>query len=181
LGSKTYDLLKDLNENICEAKVFEHVYNTYSKDVHNLLYYKYGAQFNPKDKVQDAFIKLWDNCTKVTLSKAKSFLFTVASNMVLNDIKHNKVVLNHQKITPKSHPNETPEFILEHEQFYERYQKVLESLKEEHRVAFLLNKADGKSHVEIAEFLGVTKKVVEYRIYSAFAILNNDLEGFKLK
>lgn len=174
-------MLKDLNENICEAKVFELVYNTYSKDIHNFLYYKYGEQFHPKDKVQDAFIKLWDNCKSVTLSKAKSFLFTVASNMVLNDIKHNKVVLNYQKIKAKSHTNETPEFILEHQEFYERYKKVLENLKEEQRTAFLLNKAEGKSHAEIAEFLGVTKKVVEYRIYSAFSILKNDLEGFKLK
>ncbi len=171
---------RDLNDNICEAKVFEHVYDTYSKDVHNFLYYKYGPQFNPKDKTQDAFIKLWDNCKNVTLSKAKSFLFTVASNMVLNDIKHQKVVLNHQKVKPKSHTNETPEFILEQEQFLERYKKVLASLNEEQRVAFLLNKVEGKKHSEIAEFLGVTKKVVEYRIYSAFNILKKELEGFKI-
>lgn len=172
---------KDLKENICEAKVFEHVYNTYSKDVHDFLYYKYGSQFNPKDKTQEAFIKLWDNCKKVTLSKAKSFLFTVANNMVLNDIKHRKVVLNHQKLTPKSHTNETPEFILEQEQFYQRYTKVLANLSDEQRVAFLLNKAEGKKHSEIAEILGVTQKVVEYRIYSAFSILKKELEGFKLK
>nr|WP_321233116.1 sigma-70 family RNA polymerase sigma factor [uncultured Psychroserpens sp.] len=174
-------MIKELPENICEAKVFEQVYNTYSKDVHNFLYYKYGEQFNPKDKTQDAFIKLWDNCKKVTLSKAKSFLLTVANNMVLNDIKHNKVVLNHQKITPKSHTSETPEFILEQEEFYERYKRVLENLSEEQRVAFLLNKVEGKKHAEIAEFLGVTKKVVEYRIYSAFNILKTELEGFKIK
>ena len=172
---------KDLKENICEAKTFEYVYNTYSKDVHDFLYYKYGAQFNPSDKTQDAFIKLWDNCKKVTLSKAKSFLFTVANNMVLNDIKHHKVVLNHQKHTPKAHTNETPEFILEGEQFLERYKIVLEGLSEEQRVAFLLNKVEGKKHAEIAELLGVTKKVVEYRIYSAFNILKSELEGFKIK
>jgi len=174
-------LPKDLNENICEAKIFEHIYNTYSKDMHDFLYYKYGAQFNPQDKAQDAFIKLWDNCKKVRLSKAKSFLFTVANNMMLNEIKHQKVVLNHQKITPKSHTNETPEFILEQEQFLEQYKKVLSDLSEEQRVAFLLNKVEGKKHSEIAEYLGVTQKVVEYRIYSAFKILKDQLEGFKIK
>ncbi|WP_323787954.1 RNA polymerase sigma factor [Psychroserpens sp.] len=172
---------KDLKDNICEAKVFEHVYETYSKDVHDFLYYKYGAQFNPKDKTQDTFIKLWDNCKSVTLSKAKSFLFTVANNMVLNDIKHQKVVLNYQKLKPKSHTNESPEFILEQDEFHERYKKVLASLNEDQRVAFLLNKVEGKKHSEIAEFLGVTQKVVEYRIYSAFNILKKELEGFKIK
>ena len=172
---------KDLNENICDKSVFEHVYNTYAKDLHDFLYYKYGEQFHPNDKAQDAFIKLWNNCKKVTLSKAKSFLFTVANNMVLNDIKHQKVVLKYQQGITKSSSNETPEFILEETQFLESYKKVLARLTEEQRVAFLLNKVEGKKHAEIAELLGVTKKVVEYRIYSAFNILKTELEGFKIK
>ncbi len=179
--TKTLSLPKELNEDICNAKVFEHVYNTYAKDLHNFLYYKYGAQYNPKDKTQEAFIKLWDNCKTVSLSKAKSYLFTVANNMTLNDVKHQNIVLKHQKTAHKSHTNETPEFILEQEQFLERYKKVLSSLTEEQRVAFLLNKVEYKTHGEIAEYLGVTKKVVEYRIYSAFKILKQELEGFKIK
>ena len=64
---------------------------------------------------------------------------------------------------------------------YENYRKSLSKLSEDQRVAFLLNKAEGKKHSEIAELLGVTKKVVEYRIYTAFKILKDELEGFNLK
>jgi len=174
-------LIKDLNDNICKEAIFERIYNKYSKNLHDFLYYKYGEQLNPNDKAQDAFIKLWDNCKKVSLSKAKSFLFTVANNLMLNEIKHQKVVLKYQQVSPKHYTNETPEFILEKEQFLERYKKVLASLSEEQRVAFLLNKVEGKKHGEIAEMLGVTKKVVEYRIYSAFDILKTELEGFRIK
>ena len=172
---------KELDSNICEELVFNRIYNKYSKDLNDFLYYKYGEALNPKDKAQDAFIKLWDNCKKVTLSKAKSFLFTIANNMMLNEIKHQKVVLKHQQLNHKSYTNESPEFILEKEQFLERYNQVLASLKEEQRVAFLLNKVEGKKHSEIAELLGVTIKVVEYRIYTAFNKLKTELEGFKLK
>jgi RNA polymerase sigma factor (sigma-70 family) len=174
-------LPKELNENICEDAVFERIYNKYSKDLHDFLYYKYGKQFNPRDKAQEAFIKLWDNCKKVTLSKAKSFLFTVGSNMMLNEIKHQKIVLQYQQVSPKHYTNETPEFIMEKKQFLDNYKKVLSTLTEEQRVAFLLNKVEGKKHTEIAELLGVTKKVVEYRIYTAFGKLKEELEGFKIK
>ena len=172
---------KDLNENICKAEIFERIYNKYADDVHNYLYYKYGAQFNPKDKTQDAFVKLWDNCKKVTFAKAKSFLFTVANNLILNEIKHQKVVLNYQKLKPNSQNNETPEFILEQQEYLHKYNNVLSGLKEEQRVAFLLSKVEGKKQSEIAEMLGVTQKVVEYRIYSAFNILKKELDGFKIK
>ena len=172
---------KDLHDNICEKNVFASVYTKYSKDVHNYLYYKYGEQLNPKDKAQDAFLKLWENCKNVTLGSAKAFLFKVANNMMLNEIKHQKVVIQHQKVKPKDYTNETPEFLMEKEQFLIKYQKVLESLPEEQRVAFMLNKAEGKKHSEIAEMLGITRKVVEYRIYSAFKTLKSELEGFKIK
>lgn len=172
---------KNLDENICSDVAFERVYNKFADDVHNFLYYKYGAQFNPKDKAQEAFIKLWDNCEKITFAKAKSFLFTVANNLILNEIKHQKVVLNHQKANPKHYTNETPEFILEQAQYLERYNQVLANLKEEQRAAFLLSKVEGKKHSEIAEMLGVTQKVVEYRIYSAFNILKKELKEFKIK
>ena len=174
-------MAKELHEDICNDAVFERIYNTYSKDLNDFLFYKYGAELNPSDKAQDAFIKLWDNCKKVTFSKAKSFLFTVANNLMLNEIKHQKVVLKYQKLQTNTSSNETPEFILEQEQYLERYKKVLESLKEEQRVAFLLNKVEGKKHSEIAEILGVTQKVVEYRIYSAFKILKTELENFSIK
>ena len=172
---------RELNDNICEDKVFESVYNKYSQELLNFLYYKYGSQISPNDVAQDAFVKLWDKCRNVTLSKAKSFLFTVANNMMLNEIKHQKVVLKFREVAPKTYTNESPEFLLEKEQFLQRYQKTLGNLNEEQRVAFLLNKVEGKKHSEIAEQLGVTQKVVEYRIYSAFNTLKKELEGFKLK
>ncbi|PWK19601.1 RNA polymerase sigma factor [Xanthomarina spongicola] len=172
---------QESKENICQEIVFQHVYNTHVKDLNNYLYYKYGDQYNPSDKAQDAFIKLWDNCKKVTISKAKAYLFKVANNLMLNEIKHQKVVLKYQQINHSQHDYETPEFLIEKDQYLESYKKVLENLSEEQRVAFLLNKVDGKKHSEIADMLGVTKKVIEYRIYSAFKILKSELENFSIK
>jgi RNA polymerase sigma-70 factor (ECF subfamily) len=174
-------LPKSLNNNICEEAAFKEVYNTYADDVHNYLYYKYGTQYSPRDKAQEAFIKLWDNCKKVTFAKAKSFLFTVANNLMLNEIKHQKIVLKHQQQQPKHFSNESPEFLMEEAQYLERYNLVLSNMKEEYRVAFLMSKVEGKKHSEIADLLNVTQKVVEYRIYTAFNILKKELENFKIK
>lgn len=166
---------------ICEDHIFSKLYDTYAQPLANHLYYKYGETHNPKDTAQEAFIKLWENCTKVPFDKAKSYLYTIANNMMLNHVKHHKVVLNFQKVKPKEYTNESPEFLLQKEEFLGNYQKVLGKLSEEQRVAFLLNKAEGKKHQEIADELGVTKKVVEYRIYSAFKQIKEELEGFHLK
>ncbi len=152
-----------------------------ANDLHDFLYYKYGEKLDPTDKTQEAFIKLWENCKKVTPAKAKSFLYTVANNLMLNEVKHQKVILKYKNENPNELTNESPEFLLEKEEYFKKYQEVLASLTEEQRTAFLLNKAEGKKHEEIAELLGVTRKVVEYRIYSAFKVLKTELEGFNIK
>ena len=173
---------KHLKNSVCDESVFSSIYNKYAQDLHDFLYYKFGEQFNPNDKSQEAFIKLWENCNNVSIDKAKSFLFTVANNVMLNEIKHQKVVLKYQKSKETSEEtNETPEFLLEKEEYLKRYQQALGKLSEEQRVAFLLNKVEGKKHQEIADMLGITKKVVEYRIYSAFDILKKELGVFSIK
>ena len=172
---------KSLFKNICDKKRFSALYGKYAQELSNFLYYKFGSSLNPNDKAQDAFIKLWENCTKVTPEKAKSYLYTVANNLMLNAVKHQKVVFKYQEVKPKDYTNESPEFILRKKEFLQRYERALASLKDEERVAFMLNKVDGKTHKEVAEIMGVTKKVAEHKIYSAFKKLKSQLEELNKK
>ena len=89
-------MVTSLNNNVCEEQIYSKIFRTLSNDLFNFLRYKYGERLNPRDKVQEAFITLWNNCKKVPPEKAKSFLFTTANNLMLNEVKHQKVVLKHQ-------------------------------------------------------------------------------------
>ncbi|KAA3616756.1 MAG: RNA polymerase subunit sigma-70 [Flavobacterium sp.] len=166
-----------LFKNVCDEQLFSKLYEQYSKDLHDFIYYKYGEHFDPEDKVHEAFIKLWKNCKRVAPEKAKSFLFTVINNITLNDIKHKKVVLKHQRSKPKQYTHETPQFIMEETEYLEKYQAALAKLSEGQRVAFLLNRVEGKRHKEIAEMLNISRKAVEKRIYTALDKLRQHIEG----
>lgn len=172
---------KSLHQNICDKFRFSKLYEMYAQTLSNILFYKYGDLLNPSDKVQEAFIKLWENCSKITPETAKSYLYTTANNMMLNEVKHQKVVLKYQQVKPKDYTNESPEFILRKKEFLKRFERALSKLKEEERVAFLLNKVDGKTHKEVADILDVTKKVAEHRIYAAFKKLKSELEELNKK
>ncbi|WP_431158807.1 RNA polymerase sigma factor [Winogradskyella poriferorum] len=172
---------KSLHQDICDKIRFSKLYEKYAQSLSNILFYKYGDLLNPSDKVQEAFIKLWENCAKIKPEAAKSYLYTTANNMMLNEVKHQKVVLKYQQVKPKDYTNESPEFILRKKEFLKRFERVLSELKEEERVAFLLNKLDGKTHKEVAEILGITKKVAEHRIYAALNILKEKLEELNRK
>lgn len=164
-------------ENVCEEKLFNHLFKTISKDLFRFLHYKYGEANNPHDLVQEAFLKLWNNCSKVAPEKARSYLFTVASNQVLNEISKKKTALSYSKEKVKHYTHESPEYVLEENEYMNRLQKALEDLSEEQRVTFLLNRVEGKKHQEIADMLGISRKAVEKRIYTALRILKEKIEG----
>lgn len=167
---------KNLNQNSCEESIFSGLFLKYSKDLHDFLYYKFGVQLNPKDKVQEAFVKLWENCIKIPPDKAKSFLFTTANNLMLNEYAHQKVVLRHQQIKPQSHTNITPEFLLEEKEYAHKLETAIGNLTEAQRVAFLMNRVEGKRFKEIAAILEISTKAVEKRIYGALKQLREEID-----
>lgn len=165
---------------ICEEITFADFFKKHAKQLHNYLFYKYGNEEQAHDVTQEAFIKLWENCSKVTLDKAKSFLYTVANNTLLNQIAHNKVVLEYSKNNaPVSATGENPEFIMEEEQFKVKLQNAIASLSEAQRTAFLMHRVDGKKYSEIAEELGISVKAVEKRIHIALTELRKEIDNIR--
>ncbi|MDQ7916034.1 sigma-70 family RNA polymerase sigma factor [Mesonia sp. MT50] len=170
-------MAKDLHEHVCQESVFASLYQKHAKNIHDFLYYKFGEVLQPEDKMQEAFVKLWQNCKKVPPSKAKSFLFTVANNLMLNEVKHQKVVLKYEKKKTKHQDHQDPQYLLEEKEYLEKYQKALATLTEAQRVAFLLNRTEGKKHREIAEILDISQKAVEKRIYGALKKIRKEIKG----
>lgn len=95
-------MTKTLHKHVCEEHIFAKIHQKYAINLHDFIYYKYGNQVDANDKVQHAFLKLWENCKDIMPEKAKSFLFSVANNASLNVMKHKKVVLNYQKQPQKN-------------------------------------------------------------------------------
>jgi RNA polymerase sigma-70 factor (ECF subfamily) len=170
--------MTDSKENsVCKESTFQHIFKTHSADLYRFLYHKYGQEHHPADLVQEAFIKLWKNCEKVLPEKAKAFLFTVANNQMLNEIARRKTAQAYANEQPENFSGVTPEYIMEEEEYRVRLDKALASLSEEQRITFLLNRVEGKRHQEIAEMLGISRKAVEKRIYTALAILREQVDG----
>lgn len=168
---------KSLQDHICDERLFTALFQKHAEDLHDFLFYKFGSHLNPKDKVQEAFVKLWENCATIPPDKAKSYLFTTANNLMLNEFAHQKVVWRHQQIPTKSYTNETPEFLLQEKEYGQKLENAIANLSEAQRVALLMNRIEGKRFKEIANLLNISTKAVEKRIYSALKQLRNEIDA----
>jgi len=163
-------------ESVCEENVFNGVYKTHAKALYNFMYYKCGDVSKAEDFVQESYIKLWNNCAKVVVEKAKSYLFTCANNLFLNHVAHQKIVLRHQKEGAKHHTNESPEFVLEEKEFMAKLQQTIAELPEDQRTIFLLNRIDKKKYREIAVIQDISMKTVEKKMSLALKYLEKNLD-----
>lgn len=165
---------------ICDQNVFAAFFKAHAKSLSNYLYYKFGNADQAHDVAQDAFIKLWENCSSVPPEKARSYVYTVANNASLNHIAHQKVVLKYaQSAALDKVSAESPEFVMEEDQFKIKLERALGNLSEAQRTAFLMNRIDGKKYAEIAEDLGIGIKAVEKRIHGALVSLRKEIDNIQ--
>lgn len=162
-------------QNICNSNTFENIYQKYAKDLRRFLFFKTQDLDQAEDILQDTFIKLWDNCSKVNIDKVKSYLYTVASNAFLNAVKHQAVVRKHQATLSRSTTNESPEFVMMEQEFLEKLERVIASLPERQKEVFLMNRIDKKKYKEIAAELNISVKAVEKRMHAALVVMRKEI------
>ncbi len=166
--------MNDLKE-VCKHEIFKKLYFIYAKDLKSFLIFKFQNPQQAEDITQDAFIKLWENCKKVSFTKAKSFLYTVANNAFLNIKKHEQVKLNHQKTITKITTNESPEYVLIEKEFYQKLKTVIYNLPKKQKEVFLMNRIDKLKYREIALKLNISVKAVEKRMHLALKVVRKEI------
>ena len=109
--------------------------------------------------------------------KGKILLYTVANNLFLNVVAHQKVVFTYQNQKKLRINEQSPQYMLEEKEFGERLSKAIEQLSEVQRTAFLMSRVEGKKYKEIAEILGISEKAAGKRIHDALESLRRSIEN----
>ncbi len=170
--------MSDDKNSTCNEQAFDQFFKSHSKLLRNYVYYKFGDLDQAEDIVQDAFIKLWNNCSKVTLDKAKSYIYTVATNLGISIARHQKVKFKYQDyITQRKSDmhHESPEFIALEKEYMEKLKRAIAELPERQREVFLLSRIDKKTYKEIAELSGVSVKAIEKLMHKALVVLRKKI------
>lgn len=141
-----------------------------SDDVFRFIVKNIRDEEKARDIVQDAFERLWINASKIDFSKAKSYLFTTAYRVMIDDIRKSKHDLNYRDqidVAPRTHqPTTDLNAILE---------DALDQLPEQQKSMILLRDYEGYSYKEIGEILNINEGQVKVYIYRARKALKSYL------
>jgi RNA polymerase sigma-70 factor (ECF subfamily) len=163
-------------------------YNAYTLLMNN--YYKnlcgYANLFTKdpsksEDIVQNVFVKLWVYRKKVDSNiPIKRYLHKSVYNEFIDQYRKNKSVISLEEKHLSTINTIIDDNSFDIEKLMTRVNNEIEKLPEKCKKVFILNKKEGLTHDEIAEYLQISKKTVEGHITRAFKILNQKL-GKKIK
>lgn len=127
-----------------------------------------------RDLVQDSFMKLWINRVSVPIEKAKSWLFTVTKNNMLNQLRSDKKVVNqdcqeHILDETKSIDFDIKNIII----------KEVKKLPEIERRLILLRDMHDYTYSELGERLNLTESQVKVYLFRARKKLKDKLKSLK--
>jgi len=134
-----------------------------------------------EDIVQNVFVKLWVYRKKIDSNiPIKRYLHKSVYNEFIDQYRKNKSVVTLEEKHLKAINTVIDNNSFDIEQLMTRVNNEIEKLPGKCKRVFILNKKEGLTHDEIAEYLQISKKTVKGHITRAFKILNQKL-GKKIK
>lgn len=152
-----------------------------------LIYYKNLCRFaltfvkdagDSEEVVQRFFVRLWENRRKLeTQDNPKAFLFKSVyfeSMKLLRTNNTREKYISEYFSQFDFNQNETEDF----SSFLPYLHQAIEKLPEKCRQIFILNKLEGLTQKEIADYIGISVKTVENQVSIAIYKLRDELKPF---
>jgi RNA polymerase sigma-70 factor (family 1) len=154
-------------------EIFKSVFDEYYRPIKSFLYYKLGDIDMAEDITQEVFIRAWDKRDTIIMETVKSYLYKIANNLVINHFASAKTRFELKLEDHDKTVSESPQYVMEKDEFAARLNRALEKLPEGQRSVFLMNRIDDLTYREIAEQLEISVKAVEKRMQGALESLRS--------
>jgi RNA polymerase sigma factor (sigma-70 family) len=144
------------------AKIFNEWVNLYADGVYRFIVKNLRHEEDARDIVQGAFEKLWINREQVEEKSVKSYLFTIAYNLMIDHLRKNKRTelkdnFREEAKVERNHGRELKQILNE----------ALEQLPAKWKSLVLLKDYEGYSYEEIGNITGLNSSQVRVYLHRA--------------
>ena len=159
-----------------DQKALEHLFSIYYARLNDFAKNMVKDDVISQDIVQEVFVKVWENRSKIESLNLEAFFFRLVRNRCIDYIKHLRVVNKRmQGIEISSKYEElyridfigNEPYVLIEQELKTKIEKTIQSLPERCREVFIMSRMDGLKNKEIAERLDINIKNVERHLNRA--------------
>lgn len=172
-----YKLLMQLRDG--NEKAFSIVFDTYHRYLYVLASRYLMSDSYAEDAVQYTFMRLWEGRETFDYKTGiKNLLFTILKNYILNEIRHNNLVIKkNYELAQLTEEMET-DFLheLEDADFKSHLYKLIEQLPPQKREVCLLKIQQGLSNQEVADTMNISVPTVKSHYTQVIKLLRSQLD-----
>ncbi|QEM10472.1 RNA polymerase sigma-70 factor [Mucilaginibacter rubeus] len=163
-----------------DEATFEKVYKHFIRPLHVYAISILRDEDTAKGMVQNVFMRLWERKERLNISGSiKAYLYGAVYNECLNNLRHQKVKINHQQHVVYMTKDKVDEGTgMELLDLKEKLQQALNDLPEKCRTVFQLSRFEDLKYQEIADELGISIKTVENQMGKALKTLRLKLVDY---
>ncbi|MCL3782555.1 RNA polymerase sigma-70 factor [Prolixibacteraceae bacterium JC049] len=180
MENQTY-ILQQLRNNSKAA--FRAIYDEYYEMLLYVSNQYLDNKEDAKETVQEAFVTLWEHRESIKeTANIRNFLFTIAKNNCLNQLKHKEVVLRSKESLLWMEMHYQYEALnrlgfsdLEFQELQDKIAEAIDNLPGQCGVVFKMSRIEQLKNKEIAEKLNISEKTIEAHITKALRLLRKDL------
>ncbi|MBK8847450.1 MAG: RNA polymerase sigma-70 factor [Bacteroidetes bacterium] len=134
-----------------------------------------------EEVVQQLFTELWSSRQTVQMERIQSYLYSSVRNKCLNQIKHERIKQQHAMYVINSSEEASGGMQkLEVKELQKKINEAIESLPDQCKLVFKMNRIEGMRYGEIALATNLSPKTVENHIGRALKILRTNLKDFMI-
>lgn len=161
-----------------DLEAFDTIYNIYASKLHSFGYKYLKSETEAEELVQSVFIKLWEKRKKIdTELSFRSYLFTIAYNDICKLFRSRNYLREYVSETSatKSSSSSLTEEGTEYQSVLEEVNRIVESLPDNQKKAFIKSRFEGKTSKEIAVEMGLSPATVDNYVSAALKLIRSRL------
>ncbi len=142
---------------------FQDLYKSYAAEVYRFALWLAGDSLEAEDITSETFIRAWVHNDRIRTETLKAYLFTISRNIYLEHRRKRKRQVVLEDVYPD--PNPGPDKLTESQHMLQRIQRVLQTLPEIDRTAFVLRVQHELPYDEIARVLELSLTAAKVKVY----------------
>jgi len=186
--------MADLEKNLLlrikrgDRKAFDRLFENYFEALCNYAFLLVRDETAAEEISTEVFYRIWCKRDEIHFRVSlKKYLLKSVYNISMNYLKHISIVKHYKDLSIVMHMekeifsedyNTSPLAILEFDELESKINDAIDSLPDQCRKVFTMNRFKGMKYREIAEALNISLSTVKYHMSTALDTLRNTLSGY---
>jgi len=144
---------------------FHELYERYVPEVYRFAYWLAGDSAEAQDITAETFVRAWVNWDSIRTETLKAYLLTIARNVYLGQLRERRFRTELPESVPDPQPD--PETLAAYRESIETVRRILLTLPEIDRAAFVLRVQHALPYSEVARVLQLSVGAAKVKVHRA--------------